>query len=69
MSVKKWIPWNWFKNEEESAGNLHEGRIDGHDAQKGASESGCEANRSQNGILTVVISKSEASKPKQISVN
>lgn len=20
MSVKKWIPWNWFKNEEESAG-------------------------------------------------
>jgi HSP20 family protein len=20
MSAKKWIPWNWFKNEEESAG-------------------------------------------------
>lgn len=20
MSVKKWIPWNWFKNEEDSAG-------------------------------------------------
>ena len=56
MSVKKWIisadaVAAGRCRPKRSNGDLQEGRIDRYDAQKGASESGREANRSQKCLI------------------